>query len=36
MKFTNLIFELIFDVNSLKKSANVSVTIFIGVKKLPV
>ena len=29
-------FELIFDVDSLKKSTNVSATIFIGVKKWPV
>ena len=28
--------ELLFDVDSLKNSANVSVPIFIGIKKLPV
>ena len=28
--------SLIFDVDSLKKSKNVSVTIFIGTKKMPV
>ena len=32
----SLIFELIFDLDSLKKSTNVSVTIFIEIKKLPV
>ena len=32
----SLIFELIFDVDSLKKFTNVSVRILIGVKKLPV
>ena len=32
----SLIFELIFDVDSLKKSIYVSVTIFIGIKKLSV
>ena len=32
----SLILELIFDVDSLKTSANVIVSIFIGIKKLPV
>ena len=36
MSFTDINFELIFNVDSLKKSANVSVTILIGIKKLPV
>ena len=31
-----MIFELIFDVSSLEKSTNVSVTIFVRIKKLPV
>ena len=32
----SLIFELIFGVDSLKKSTDVSVTTFVGINKLPV
>ena len=35
-RFQLLRFQVILDVDSLKTSTNVSVTIFIGIKKLPV
>ena len=34
VNFTDI--NLIFDVDSFKKSTNVTVTIFIGINKLPV